>query len=133
MGTLKWHWCTNEGKKSDHDVGFQADEVGNILQRSGAIKTKACQTCKKSFKPKGSQTEIKQAMDVYTCDRCEFISGIPQDGLVHTIKFKDHVLRIKEDTKIVGYRNILLHTAIIEFKNEDCIILCEKCNDLKKH
>ena len=128
-----WKFCSYDGHLSPEDIGYQKDEAGNILQRSGAIRTKSCQNCGRRFNVKRDVEELKQNIDVYTCDRCNFVSAVPQDALIHTIKFKDHNLKTKEDSRVVGHRNVLSGTAFIEFKNKDCIIWCEDCHDVNKH
>ncbi len=127
---MKWHWCTNYGEDSERNVGFQADEVGNVLQRSGAVKPKACQNCQQDFNPKSVRDEVRQDMDKYDCGDCEFESNISHEALVHTLQEKEHNITIVKDSRIVGYRNTLTDAPIVRFENDDCVILCNKCNDL---
>jgi NAD-dependent SIR2 family protein deacetylase len=104
------------------------DLVGNILQISGALKTKACQKCKKPFEPKTKSVQVKQDAKIYKCTDCEFESNMADDALTHSIEKKDHNLKIKKKSRVVGYKTLLIGSAIIEKTKNDIKIRCKKCH-----
>lgn len=127
---MEWKYCDCYGNLVENNMGYQVDEVKNILQQSGAVQTKACQNCGNEFLTKVIIDEVRQEIRGYTCDDCDFHSNLGDEALSHTIENKDHVLNIKEESRIVGYKNTLDGSAIVTFTKHDCIILCNNCNDI---
>ncbi len=126
-----WKYCDRTGKITEKDLnGYQIDEVGNILQSTGALKTKACQNCQQEFLIKTVRDEIRQDIDNFKCKKCEFESATPQGGLKHILDKTTHKLEIEPKSRVVGYRNTLEDNPIITKLKDDYIILCKKCNDL---
>lgn len=111
--------------------GFQKDEKGNILQAGGGIIPKACQNCGNEFIENQQQDELRQEINLFVCDTCKFETLVSEEALKHTIKEIDHKLKIKEDTRIVGYKTTLTgNIAIVTKTKNDVIILCRDCHDL---
>jgi predicted RNA-binding Zn-ribbon protein involved in translation (DUF1610 family) len=127
---MEWKYCDIRGKEVDKNIGFQKDTAGNILFQSGQVSSKACQNCGDKFIEKRNQDEVKQNIDKYICTKCKFESHNPQEAIIHTLKDSKHKLKVKEDFRIVGYSNTLSGTPCIEFKGNDCVILCKKCYEL---
>jgi NAD-dependent SIR2 family protein deacetylase len=125
---LKWQWCTSKGEPSDVETNFQMDLVGNILQISGALKTKACQKCKTGFKPTTKIEDVKQDVKIYKCSDCEFESNMADDALTHSIQEKKHTLKIKKKSRVVGVKRLLIGSAIVERTKNDIKIRCKKCH-----
>ena len=124
----KWHWCDRKGESSKDDVGFQMDEVGNILQRTGAIKTKACQKCKTKFKSKQVTQEIIKDVPIYQCSTCKQSNPSGEWAFNHTLEYKDHILKRTTQQKVIGV-NVTLEGNIAQIyqSKNDVSILCEKC------
>jgi DNA-directed RNA polymerase subunit RPC12/RpoP len=106
------------------------DHVGNILQISGALMTKACQNCKQEFIPKVTVDELRQKYKQFKCKDCEFKSPIAQDALMHTIENDEHKLKAIRGSNVIGYKRTIEGIAVIEKLKDDYSILCKKCNDI---
>lgn len=124
----KWTWCDYSGNESDHETNFQKDEVGNILQRSGALMTKACQNCKKDFNVKKVEDELKQPVKNYKCTDCDFSSTIAQHAMEHKLENEEHKMKITTKRRVVGKKVSLEGTANIRYTKDDILILCDTCN-----
>jgi len=109
----------------------QIDKVGNIYQKSGGVKPKACQKCKKEFNAKVKSTPITQSVPYYKCD-CDFKTSDPTEAFDHKLT-TDHTISRTAKSRIVNYINTLegLKANITKTytKDEvtDVIILCDKC------
>jgi len=103
----EWNWCDRKGQPSKHDVGFQMDEVGNILQRTGAVKTKACQKCKKEFNPLTESVPITQKVPFYKCEDCNFENAGGEAALDHKLTNSQHHIKKTSKDRIVTYKNII--------------------------
>ncbi len=119
------NWTTKENTLK---VEYQEDEVGNILQRAGGVRPKACQKCKKQFKSEYSKKEINQKIGYYVCTECNFSNSDSTSGLDHMIG-TSHKLIKKSKDKIMGYETILTGSkAHITKTDDDVLILCGDCN-----
>jgi hypothetical protein len=126
---MEWRWCDKYGKDYHEDIGFQKDDVGNIVMKNGQVSYKACQDCGHEFLSNVSTDEIKQDIDTYKCSKCDFESNVAQEAIKHTFKEKKHQIEIETNSRIVGFSKTVTDVPQIEFKDKDCIILCNKCHE----
>ncbi len=118
-------------KDITYSKGYQKDEVGNILQRKGAVIPKACQKCKKEFSAVMEQIEIKNKIPNYVCDTCNFEEIRPELVIRHTTLNPEHKIITEEKEKVVGYDTILNGTlSFVEKTSDDVIILCRDCHGI---
>jgi hypothetical protein len=107
----------------------QEDEVGNILQKSGGVVPKACQSCKVIFTSDVVRKEIKQKIPSYNCDNCNFDGNTGDQAFGHTIDQPTHKISRTTKSRIVGYKNTIEGILSYVTKTEDDVkILCGKCN-----
>lgn len=124
---MEWKFCNNKGEISQIPTSFQIDTVGNILQKSGAIKPKACQKCEIIFKTETKQIPKKQKVSLYKCTECDFENANGDAAFDHTI-LSEHKLTKKTEERIIGFENILEgEKSHVVKTDEDCIITCQKC------
>ena len=110
----------------------QIDEVGNIVQHTGGVQTKACQKCRREFESKIIKVEIKQRVSYYDCTECNFSSANSNGGLDHMIE-TTHKLTKTSKNKVMGYDNIIQGViSHITKTDDDMIILCGDCDLFKK-
>lgn len=119
---MKWKFS----KKTKNE---QIDEVGNILQKGGAIKPKACQKCKKEFDAKIEETSIVQNIPGFECILCDIKYSNGNEALGHMLeKGNDHTFKKIKLKRKVGSKKILVgRQSNITFVKNDVIILCGEC------
>lgn len=107
---------------------YQEDEVGNIVQPSGAVQPKACQKCKRLFKSEIKGFDIEQDVPLYTCKDCDFENAAGDATLMHKLDKPSHTLKIIKRKRVIGIEKkiIGLIAKITKTKN-DVIILCDNC------
>jgi len=106
----------------------QEDEVGNIYQIHGAVKTKACQNCKKKFENEQKKYPLIQKIPLYKCADCSFEAPSAQGALDHKLDNDDHKLEKVKKERIVAYNVKLVGNFANIIKTEnDVIILCDAC------
>ncbi len=111
----------------------QEDEVGNIYQKSGGVRPKACQKCKKEFDAKVIKKPIEQKVPFYKCKDCEYETGDPTDAFDHKVDLEHKISRESKD-RIVKWLNILdgqkanIKEIFDDSKLIDIEILCDRCH-----
>jgi hypothetical protein len=128
VGTLNWRFCDKDGEFTDHDVGFQVDTAGNIVDKKGQLKIKACQECETAFEPSIKKIEMKQEVKIFKCKNCKFESPSADQALTHNIENQKHKLIISKKDRVVGFKKQLEGTAIINQSEDDYSIKCKECN-----
>lgn len=128
---MNWKWCNIRGKVDKDNpkvqTNYQLDTVGNIYQKTGAVKAVACQKCKIKFSSEKKVVPITHARSLYSCVSCKFKNTSAEAALDHKLE-TDH--KIKKDSKqvvtnvenqIVGIRPNIIKTKT------DVKILCNDC------
>jgi len=104
----------------------QQDEVGNIYQFHGGVKSKACQECKKDFVTKIKLDPVIQNVPMYECEECSFKNAGGDAALDHKIQTSHKLNKIKKE-KVVSIRRQLIDTPNIIKTEDDVLILCSEC------
>jgi len=104
----------------------QLDEVGNIYQYHGGVKSKACQKCKREFKTQIKLDPTIQKIPMYECEECDFKNAGGDAALDHKIQ-SSHKLKKTQKDKIVDMKRQLIDTPNIIKTEDDVIILCSEC------
>ena len=121
---MKWEFVENK-------PNLQIDTVGNIVQVSGGVKTKACQKCKTLFDCKPSNVPKTQQVPSYICEQCNFKNNGAPAALDHKIE-TDHTIKKIMKERIVSYdKKIVGNVAYITKVKNDVIIICGECNGNK--
>ena len=122
---------TNEGLETIKiSLDIQKDEKGNILQKGGGVIPVACQNCGKNFETNSVEDELRQELNSYKCNNCDFNSMASDDALKHFILEKEHEMTIVQDSRVVGVRTTLEGVIPIVTKTEnDVFVLCRDCHD----
>lgn len=127
---MEWHYANHKGEIIDNPTTkFQVDSVGNIIQETGGVIPKACQQCKSIFSAIQQQVPKTQPVKQYECTICDFKSTDYFEAVDHTV-VDTHKLKITQVSKVVGYDTKLVgKLAKIVKTEDDCIILCQDCED----
>lgn len=133
---MNWSWVEKEvlvgTKKKEKltkvkDYNQQVDEVGNILQKGGGVKPKACQNCKVEFNSKVELFKKTTKVPFYKCDECDMEFGSSEGALDHKIQ-TNHKLKKELKEKVVGLeKKVTGKIAKIQKTDDDCLILCGDC------
>lgn len=108
---------------------IQKDNVGNELHSSGAIKSTACQKCKKVFNSKKENQEIKQSVPSYKCNSCNFDGNSGDEAFGHIADHPEHKVSKTQKYRLVGYKTILKGSVpFITKKDNEVLILCSDCH-----
>lgn len=108
------------------------DEVGNIIQDSGAVVPKACQKCKKEFTSSVEESPKKENVPFYQCKECNFNNAGNDQALEHMMT-SGHKINKTVRERIVGFdRKVksesLAHvTTKVENGKTITSILCGGC------
>ena len=129
---MKWQYCDLQGKPSKNPTDYQLDNVGNILQVTGAVIPKACQKCKKPFDAQVKLKNVTQPVRYFTC-QCNFQTGDANEALIHKMENETHKLKIDHKDRIVKTERTLVgrksHVKEVKKLDEvtDIKILCDDC------
>lgn len=125
--TIRGIWNLNWENIFVNGIEMQKDEVGNLVQQSGAVKSKACQICKTEFDYKPTKKEKIQDVPIYKCEKCDFKNASGDFALEHKITSNHNIKKIKEK-RLVGYDIIIEGKTAEIIKTEyDVKILCSDC------
>jgi predicted RNA-binding Zn-ribbon protein involved in translation (DUF1610 family) len=133
LQTEKFQTKDDRGQPKEITIskGYQKDTKGNRLQQGGGIIPKACQNCGDEFNAVIQQDELKQEINMYACENCEFKDARPDQGVLHSTQNPTHKLKVVVEERVVGYKNTLQGSlAVITKTEDDMIILCRNCHDL---
>jgi len=130
---MDWSWCNIRGEVSDIPTNFQKDIVGNIVQKRGGVKPKACQICKKEFKKEIEIKPVVEKVPMYECS-CTWKNASGEAAFDHYLTNKDHKLTKTTKERVVRKeKTIKGDTPVIKIldkeENLDYKILCNNCGE----
>jgi len=109
----------------------QIDGVGNIYQYHGGVKPVACQKCKKTFETKIKTDPLIEEVPIYECENCNFKNPGGDATLQHKIE-TDHKIKRELKDRQVSVKRQLIDAPNIIHKENDVIILCNRCVEYGK-
>jgi len=104
------------------------DEVGNIIQDSGAVVPKACQNCKREFASNVEVIQKKGPAPIYACESCNFRNASGDSAFEHKLT-TDHKIKKTTTERLVSVDKVIKGIIPYVTKEQDnTVILCGECN-----